>query len=161
MSRSVDVVHFRPTDPDELVEVMEALADARDGWVNLQAIVGEDDEADAPPARAGVFGWLSARGPEVPVASWVPGSTTRRGHEPDSLGIQHAAGPRAAVTLADAGLPVPSGWRRVGDHPKRGLVLELPDGVSPRTVLSWALPAMGVLAGRALPDTWVAVVHRR
>lgn len=164
MSRTTEVVRFRPTEPTELLTVMDELATARSGWVNLQAVVG-DEEAPAPdaqPGRAGVFAWLSSRGPEVPVASWVPGPTTRKGgHEPDSLGIQHAAGPRAADTLATSGLPVPSTWRRVADHPRRGLVMELPDGVPPSVVLEWSFPAMNILAGAPLPDTWVAIVHRR
>jgi hypothetical protein len=164
VSRSTEVVHFRRSDPRQLLEVLDGLAAARDGWVNVQAVLDDDETAapDAAPGQAGVFGWLSSRGPAVPVATWVPGTTKRNGgHEPDSLGIQHGAGPRAAVTLADAGLPVPSTWRRVGDHPKRGLVMELPDGVDPKTVLEWAFPAMNVLASTPLPDTWVAIVHRR
>ena len=164
MSRSTEVVRFRPTDTTGLLTVMDELAETRGGWVNLQAVV-DDDESPAPdarPGRAGVFAWLSSRGPAVPIASWVPGSATRKGgHEPDSLGIQHAAGPHAAVTLADTGLPVPPTWRRVADHPRRGLVVELPDGVSPAAVLDWAFPAMNILAGAPLPDTWVAIVHRR
>ena len=69
----------------------------------------------------------------------VPGPPTRQGHEPDSLGIEHDAGRFAATQLADAGVPVPSGWRRLGDHPRRGLVLELPDGTEPAVVLDWLL----------------------
>jgi hypothetical protein len=163
MTRSTEVLHFSPTDLAALSTVLDELAATRNGWVNLQALVDDEDMApDARPGRAGVFAWLSSSGPAVPIASWVPGPTTRKGgHEPDSLGIQHAAGPRAAVTLAEAGLPVPSTWRRVADHPRRGLVMELPDDVTPTMVLDWAFPAMNVLAGAPLPDTWVAVVHRR
>lgn len=193
---------------------MRELAEQRDGWVNVQAHVPDDESGAAPgtdpwgegpvasgaptgapapgsadhggstpgqvndsaaaaaaddvgglpgtaPVNAGLFGWLSGRGPAVPVATWVPGSVTRRGTEPDSIGIQHGAGPRAFARLAEAGVAVPAGWRRLGDHPRRGLVVELPDGTDPQVALDWCLAACAVLSPAPLPDEWVAVVHRR
>ena len=49
----------------------------------------------------------------------------------------------------------------LSDHPKRGLVLSLPDGTTPTVVLAWLFAACDVLAPDPLPDTWVAIVHRR
>ena len=89
-----------------------------------------------------------------------PGSRarpTRQGHEPDSLGIEHDAGRFAATQLADAGVPLPSGWRRLGDHPRRGLVLELPRRHRTGRGARLAVPRQrraGVAA--PLPPTWVA-----
>ena len=162
MSRPPEVVRFERTDPAALLATMQDLARDRNGWVNLQAVGKEiDDVPDAPPGRAGMFAWLSPRRTVIPVSTWVPGPPTRHGHEPDSLGIEHDAGRFAATQLADAGVPVPSGWRRLGDHPRRGLVLELPEGTEPADVLDWLFRANDVLASTPLPPTWVAVVHRR
>jgi hypothetical protein len=157
----VELVHVRRSAPQELLAVMADLAARRDGWINLQADVGDDEGPEPAPARAGAFALFPARGPDVPVCTWVPGPDGRRGPEPDSVGIQHGSGPRALRRLADAGSAPPAGWRMRADHPKRGLVLELPSGTDPATVLTWIFAASDVLAGAELPDQWLAAVHRR
>jgi hypothetical protein len=161
VTRSTQIVEFLRGEPAQLLGVMHGLADARDGWVNLQAVVDEDETPDAQPARAGVFALVSGRGPTVPVSSWVPGQHTRRGQEPDSVGIQHGAGPKAARRLVEAGVTPPEGSTLLGDHPRRGLVVELPPGTAPETVLDFVLAASDVLTPFRLPDTWVAIVHHR
>ena len=49
----------------------------------------------------------------------------------------------------------------LSDHPRRGLVLSLPNGTLPPIVLAWLFAASDVLAPDPLPDTWVAIVHHR
>jgi hypothetical protein len=156
-----ELLAFRRSDPAPLLEVMRTLAATGEGWVNLQARLPDDDEQAGPQRpRAGVFALFRGRGPTIPVVTWVPAEP---GRSPaiDSVGIQHGAGPRAVDQLADAGLPVPAGWRRAADHPGRGLVLELASGTDPDDVLLWALPACQVLSDVDLPDTWVASIDRR
>jgi hypothetical protein len=161
VARSTEVVELYRSQPQQLLDVMRGLAEARDGWVNLQAVVDEDETPDAPPARAGLFALVSGRGPSVPVSSWVPGQPTRRGQGPDSLGIQHGAGPKARFRLRDAGVFAPDGATILSDHPKRGLVLSLPAGTSVESVLDLVFAASDVLTPFVLPDTWVGIVHRR
>jgi len=156
-----ELLAFTRSDPAPLIEVMRTLATTGEGWVNLQARFPDEDEQVGPQRpRAGVFALFRGRGPTVPVITWVP---VEPGRTPavDSLGIQHGAGPKAVAQLAEAGLPVPAGWRTAGDHPGRGLVLELAAGTDPGDILSWALPASQVLSDVTLPDTWVASVDRR
>ncbi|HEY6532764.1 MAG TPA: hypothetical protein VIY72_10685, partial [Acidimicrobiales bacterium] len=119
MARSAEVVEFLRHQPDELLTVMQGLAEHRDGWVNLQAVVDEAETPDAPPARAGLFAMVSGRGPAIPVASWVPGERNRRGQESDSVGIQHGAGPKARFRLREAGVTAPEGSTVLSDHPRR------------------------------------------
>ena len=164
MARSRELVRFRPDQADDLLAVLRDLAAHRDGWVNVQADVEDDEEEGGPdsrPGRAGVFALFSGRGPSVPIGTWVPGARTAKGDEPDSLGLQHSAGPRAFPRLRDAGVEPPPGFRLAGDHPKRGLVLEGPPGTDPATLLAWLVSASAVLADRPLPDAWVAIAHRR
>ena len=139
------------------------VARRRDGWANIQAVLDPEGDGvpDLAPTRAGMFGFLSSRGPAVPVTSWVPGKETGRATEPDSLGIQHSAGPRAILRLANAGVPLPEGWTRLSDHARRGLVLSIPAGSDPAVIVSWLLRASDALAPGPLPETWVAVIHRR
>ena len=162
MTREAEVVRFLRGQAVAIVEVMRGLARDRSGWVNLQA-VGEDPD-NAPeivPGRAGMFAWLTSRRITVPVATWVPGLATRHGHDADSIGIQHDAGRFAARQLEEAGVVVPSSWRRMADHPRRGLVFEFPDGIDAADILEWLFKASDVLSTAPLPPTWVAIVHRR
>jgi hypothetical protein len=161
VSRRTDVVTFFRSDPSALLEVLAELARDRDGWVNLHAVEADEEAHDAAPARAGLFNLVTARGPRIPVGTWVPGEVSARRAEPDSVGIQHPSGPKARFTLRDAGVMPPEGASVLSDHPRRGLVLSVPNGTDPAVVLSWLFAASDVLARDPLPDTWVAMVHRR
>lgn len=161
MSRRTEVVHFFRSDPAELLRVLDALGRDRDGWVNLQPVEDDENAPDAPPARAGMFNFLTARGPSLPVGTWVPGEVGPKRSERDSLGIQHPAGPKANRQLLAAGVTPPEGATLLSDHPRRGLVLSLPNGTPPAEVLRWLFAASDVLARAPLPDTWVAIVHHR
>ena len=81
--------------------------------------------------------------------------------EPTSLGLQHPGGRRAIWRLRDAGIVVPDGWKVLSDHPRRGLVLSLPDGTDPQLTLDWLVRAAVELTEMALPDVWRAAVYRR
>jgi hypothetical protein len=116
-------------------------------FVNLQP--GVDDAEVPPPSVLG--SWFSARGPVVPLATWTP----------EEIGVQHGAGPKALDRLADAGHPVPDSWRRVADHPKRGLVLRPPPGEDPAVVLRWLVRAAELLCPLEITGPWRATVHRR
>lgn len=159
MAPRPELFEFDPSAPAGVVGCMRDLARTRDGWVNLQPLV---DERDIPQTSVGLLGWMSSRGPAVPKATWVPGETKRNGSiDPDSIGLQHRGGPRARATLAENGSPIPTGWKLLTDHPKRGLVIELPPDVEPEDIVRWLVTAARVLSPTVLPDTWVAAVHRR
>lgn len=160
MARSPEIIELTAADRGPLLERMEQLADRRDGWVNLQP-VPPDEELTTRQGQAGLFGLLSGRGPDLPIATWVPGELTRKGVEPDSIGLQHAGGPKARFRLADLGVPVPAGWRVLADHPRRGLVIELPPTTPPSEALDWLLRAAAALSPVELPERWVALVYGR
>jgi hypothetical protein len=161
VSHRTAVVDFFRSDPTQLLAVLDELAAAGDGWVNLQAVEDDEEAPDAQPARAGLFSLVGGRGPRIPIGTWVPGERGGRRRDPDSIGIQHAAGPKALRRLVAAGVTPPDGASLLSDHPKRGLVLALADGTSPALVLAWLFAACEVLSSDPLPDTWVAIVHRR
>jgi hypothetical protein len=161
VSRRTEVVHFFRSDPSELLGVLDALGTERDGWVNLQPVEDEKEAPDAAPTRSGIFSLVSPRGPKIPISTWVPGEVSAKRSEPDSLGIQHGAGPKAYRQLLAAGVTPPEGATMLSDHPRRGLVLSVPNGTSAAVVLAWLFDASRVLASDPLPDTWVAIVHHR
>lgn len=152
-----ETIEFWSSDPSTLVPRLRALATARDGWVNLHPLV---DPAEVPRNSLGLLGWVQAKGPAVPEATWVPGVAGRRGPRPDAVGLQHSGGPKARLRLAEAGVPIPEGWRLKADHPRRGLVLELPEGTDPQVIVSWLLRAARALSTLTLPDAWIAAFHK-
>jgi hypothetical protein len=81
---------------------------------------------------------FSKRGPAVPLATWTPEVTGRR-PEPATVGVQHGIGSALRARLAGTAAQVPEGWRVVGDHPRRGLVVQVPAGVGDTAVASWLL----------------------
>ena len=133
---------------------MSRLRAAGRGWINLAPEVPEEEEVPAP----GLFSLLSARGPAVPLCTWV-GPHTRRGQlRPAQLGIQHATGTRTAARLDGLGLGVPSGWRVRQDHPRRGLVVDVMLDAADADVLDWLLDAGQALCPVTTTGAWLGDV---
>jgi hypothetical protein len=148
------VVDFHQDEPDAVLDAMTDLRGRHRGWVNLHPAFDEDRQ----PSPEGLFRVFSARGPAVPVCTWVAGEHTR-GVEHISIGVQHGAGPKAVTTLAEAGHPVPTDWHVFTDHPKRGLVVAVPLATPDADVLAWLLRAGGSLTAVALTGRWHALVY--
>ena len=150
-------VEFNETDPTPVLPYFAELAAAGAGWINFEP--GYDAE-DAPPERS-LFGLVfSARGPDIPLCTWVPPQAKRRGlSEPQSVGVQHGAGPKAVDKLAARGVDVPAGWRVMQDHSRRGLVLAVPDAVEPAAIVEWLIEAGTALCPIQLSGWWRAAVH--
>lgn len=144
--------------PDGTVEVvqrMDRIAAAHDGWMNLLPGVPEED---VPPPRAGPFSAIFGSGdPPVSMCTWMPpgGPGSRRGGE-ETVGIMHARGRGAAAQLASLGVPVPTGWTVRQDHVKRGLIVRPAAGTTHDEVLAWMLAAGAALSVVPLTGRWKA-----
>ncbi|MDY7101593.1 MAG: hypothetical protein S0880_10435 [Actinomycetota bacterium] len=116
-----------------------------------------EDDGWRPP---GLFARLvTTRGPMVPVITVMGRARGRRSEpRPRELGLLHAAGTRAVARLRDEGHGPGTGWRVRQDHPRRGLVIDVPADVSSAEVVEWALTAAQVLSGFSF-DEWVATAH--
>lgn len=134
---------------------MLAMAARGEGWINLSPGLDVDEP---PPPRSGLASLFGARGPVVPLATWAPA----HGRNPATVGIHHGEGPRAIALLIDRGLPLPEGWRRLQDHPKRGLVLAPTPASTPAeldAVLEWLLRATGALCPVRRTGEWRAYCY--
>lgn len=152
------MVEFVPGDPAAVVAIMDELAAEAVGWINLQPAVEPDD---LPPPPGELRQLFSARGPEVPLATWTPGAVRRDGSPgPEEVGIQHGTGRKARDHLADHGGGVPAGWPVRQDNPRRGLVVEVPLGTPHQEILGWVLPAAGILSEVPFAGPWRAAVFR-
>jgi hypothetical protein len=153
--REPRVIVFDEQRRGAVVARMSVIAAAASGWVNLSP--GLDVDVPPPPrsSLADIFG---ARGPTVPLATWAPAHK----RTPASLGVQHGQGPGAIALLADQGIVVPDGWRKLQDHPKRGLVLATPPGTAPDDLdvaLAWLLRAAGALCRVPRTGEWRAYCY--
>jgi hypothetical protein len=158
ITRQPELIQFTPDDRRAVIEVMRRLLHDRDGWLNLQPAVDPDELPDTPPVLERLF---TAKGPRVPLGSWVPGERKRNGTvEPVSLGLQHGGGPKAIPRLRELGLGPRAGWRVLSDNPRRGFVVLVPDDEDPEVALTWLVDAARALTGFDLPATWVAGVFR-
>lgn len=156
MPRQVETIEFRIEDTGPVVDAMRRLSEVHDGWLNLAPFVPDED---VPPAPSGLWGLLSGPAHDVPLCTWVPGGVHRDSVAPDSLGIQHSAGTRAVALLRSVGVVLPNGWRPVQDHPRRGLVVQVPAGTPMSDELSWLMEAGAALSKVPIRAGWIAEVH--
>ena len=97
----IEILHI-DDDHGPLVEAVAVLATKAEGWMNVEPAVDDEDRVEPP----GMFTWFTARGPKVPVGTFVPGS----GRDPASVGLSHGAGRDAVEHLVAAGVaPPPTG----------------------------------------------------
>ncbi len=158
MTEPAEVVTFDPDAPEEVVVQMRALASAHAGWLNVTPAV--PPEQVAPPA-GGLGPLFGGRGPQVPLATWMPGSPTKQGTiGPTQLGIQHGWGRQARPRLAELGLWPWPGWWITSDNARRGIVVEAPDGGDPAEQLDWLVTASLALTSVEVPRAWRATVYR-
>jgi len=134
--------------------------DGAGGWINIEPRLPVD-VLDQVPRRSGLGAWFSGRGPQLPMATWIPSSESNRRSSPAQVGIEHGTGPNALARLEEGGHPLPKTWTRRQDHAKHGIVAELPSEASPGDVVEWLVEATSMLSDVvALGDRWQAVVHR-
>jgi hypothetical protein len=164
---ATDVLEFTADHRGDLVARLDDLAGTGRGWVNLLPEVSTDGEDTArvlpprvqqPGVLGGVFATLfTSRGPGVPMATWT--APSRRGSKIARVGIEHGAGPKAKLRLAQAGHAVPARWRVVQDHPRTGLVVDPAPSASTDEVVAWLLGAVGILCPVRLSGAWLAEIH--
>ena len=155
---AAEQLEFEPGTRSGVVARMDGVAGSRSGrggWINFHPRVDDDSEV---PEGSSLFGIFSASGPAVPICTWMPGKWRGDRRDPVSIGVQHAAGPRAVSRLASLGVEVPTGWRVRQDHPRRGLVIMVPADQDHDTTLGWLLRAGAALSAVPLTGTWRADV---
>ncbi|HSL56586.1 MAG TPA: hypothetical protein VK866_01970 [Acidimicrobiales bacterium] len=159
---SPELVPLPGGDPDPVAAHLARSRAAGRGWVNLAPVGDDDDPVTRHRSVPGaIFGSVSGRGPQRPRVTWTPPEPRRRNVRPGAIGIEHPAGARVVPRLADAGWPVPAGWRVAQDHALRGLVVEVPpdDPGGDVAALRWAVAAARVLAPDTAGGDWVAEIH--
>ncbi len=122
-------------DIEALLGQMRRVHASGSGWLNLLPVIDPDTPVPATPSALAVF---SKRGPAVPLVTWTPATGGSR-PEPTTLGVQHGVGSALAARLPGTAAAIPEGWRVVSDHPRRGLVVQVPGDVDESAVAAWLL----------------------
>lgn len=154
--RQVEHLRFAVGALEPLVDVMDRLTRAGDGWVNL---VPDTEDADDRPTALPFFTLFGGGGKASTMVTWIPSRTGRRGAVWQTLGISHAGGRRAVALLAAAGVRVPERWTVEQDHPRRGLIVHPPAGETSDAILTWALRAVEILESPRQFPRWRGDVH--
>ncbi len=153
MAAEPDVVAFAPDDPAALTQVIDQLSSAGHGGVNVYPGV---DPAVLPGEREGWLAIFTNRGPGLPQATYVavapPGRAT--------LGLRHGLGTTVTKHLTEEGVVTPDAWRKLNDHPKRGLVLSLPADIAPGAVAGWVVAALDAVVPAKPDRDWVLETYR-
>ncbi len=158
--RPTETIEFGPADVSGVVDRMDRLAAAGDGWVNF--LPGMPEGEAEQPSRGFLGALFSATQAPASMATWMPAGGARRSTASGSeqtVGLLHPRGRAAVARLASAGVAVPAGWRVGQDHARRGLIVHPPSGAPPGDVVSWTLRAGEALAAGPLTGRWQARVY--
>ena len=152
-SYSTEVFHVRAGDHAELVAAIGSAMSDADAWVNVEPVVDDSHRTEVP----GIFAWFSARGPQVPVGTFVFSGP----EVAVSVGLDHGTGRGAGDRLVAGGVEVPEAWVLKQDHPKTGLVWELhPEGVDAEAVVRLLLEGTSLLCPIPVEGQWTATLNR-
>ena len=153
VSYSTEVFHVQAGDHAELVAAIGSAMSGANAWVNVEPVVDDSQRIEVP----GIFAWFSARGPQVPVGTFVYSG-------PDvaaSVGLDHGTGRGAGDRLTAGGVEAPAAWVLKQDHSKTGLVWELhPEGVDAGAVVRLLLEGTSLLCPIPVKGRWTATLNR-
>ena len=156
-SRSVERFEFRPHELGRVVRCLESMTVERQGWVNL--LPGIEEGPAQTDELPGIFGLLGGGPPPVTMCTWVPPRSGRTGAEEVTIGVLHPLRRKVLRELADASMGLPPDWRLTQDHPRRGLVVNVPLNTPAEDVVAWLLGAGTLLCPMPLTGSWQAEVH--
>ncbi len=135
---------FSPTAVGPVVALMERYSYVPDSifWFNIEPNVDRDS------VHTGSIFWkaFSSRGPRIPQFTWTS-ATDRKGiYQPSEVGLTHPTGASVLDRIQNFQINVPDEWRLIQDHPKRGIVFQLPTTYDPEEVIIFATSVIPVVS---------------
>ena len=130
-------------------EIVVALIEQHVAGVNSLFWLNVEPDVHGKDIHTGSIFWkaFSSRGPVIPKFTWVSASTSKSGnYQPAQLGLTHPTGNAVLQRLRDFNLTVSDDWMLQQDHPKRGLVFQLPREYDAGKVIDFGLSAIPVLS---------------
>ena len=104
-------------------------------WINVPSILA-------------VFFWkaFSSRGPRIPQFTWTSATDRKGNFQPSEIGLTHPTGIAVLDRIKSFQINVPNEWQLIQDHPKRGIVFQLPETYDPEEVVVFATSVIPVVS---------------
>ena len=156
MAIRYNTFHFSADHFDEVIVVLQVNnhVNEQNFWLHVEPFIEEGQVH-----TSSIF-WrmFSSRGPIVPKFTWVPSYERKEQMMPAQIGITHPVGTDAVNRLKDFDIEIPKSWMLNQDHPKRGIVISLPEVYSEHEVVDFAVRSLEVLSPFKFDGNYVASV---
>ena len=135
---------FSPTTVGPVVELMNRYIYTSDSifWFNIEP------DVDERSIHTGSILWkaFSSRGPRIPQFTWTSATDRKGNYQPSEIGLTHPTGIAVLERIKGFQINIPDEWRLIQDHPKRGIVFQLPATYDSEEVVMFATSVIPVVS---------------
>ncbi|MEC7715270.1 MAG: hypothetical protein VYC14_04900 [Actinomycetota bacterium] len=135
---------FSPTTVGPVVELMNRYRYTSDSifWFNIEP------DVDERSIHTGSIFWkaFSSRGPRIPQFTWTSATDRKGNYQPSEIGLTHPTGIAVLERIKSFQINIPDEWRLIQDHPKRGIVFQLPATYDSEEVVMFATSVIPVVS---------------
>ena len=135
---------FSPTTVGPVVELMNRYRYTSDSifWFNIEP------DVDERSIHTGSIFWkaFSSRGPRIPQFTWTSATDRKGNYQPSEIGLTHPTGIAVLERIKGFQINIPDEWRLIQDHPKRGIVFQLPATYDSEEVVMFATSVIPVVS---------------
>ena len=138
------ILKFSPTTVGPVVELMNRYRYTSDSifWFNIEP------DVDERSIHTGSIFWkaFSSRGPRIPQFTWTSATDRKGNYQPSEIGLTHPTGIAVLERIKSFQINIPDEWRLIQDHPKRGIVFQLPATYDSEEVVMFATSVIPVVS---------------
>ena len=135
---------FSPTTVGPVIDLMDRYRYTSDSifWFNIEP------DVDQRSVHTGSIFWkaFSSRGPRIPQFTWTSATDRKGNFQPSEIGLTHPTGIAVLDRIKSFQINVPNEWQLIQDHPKRGIVFQLPETYDPEEVVVFATSVIPVVS---------------
>ncbi|MED5230108.1 MAG: hypothetical protein VX754_04325 [Actinomycetota bacterium] len=135
---------FSPATVGPVIDLMDRYRYTSDSifWFNIEP------DVDERSVHTGSIFWkaFSSRGPRIPQFTWTSATDRKGNFQPSEIGLTHPTGIAVLDRIKSFQINVPNEWQLIQDHPKRGIVFQLPETYDPEEVVVFATSVIPVVS---------------
>ena len=135
---------FSPATVGPVIDLMDRYRYTSDSifWFNIEP------DVDQRSVHTGSIFWkaFSSRGPRIPQFTWTSATDRKGNFQPSEIGLTHPTGIAVLDRIKSFQINVPNEWQLIQDHPKRGIVFQLPETYDPEEVVVCATSVIPVVS---------------
>ena len=135
---------FSPATVGPVIDLMDRYRYTSDSifWFNIEP------DVDQRSVHTGSIFWkaFSSRGPRIHQFTWTSATDRKGNFQPSEIGLTHPTGIAVLDRIKSFQINVPNEWQLIQDHPKRGIVFQLPGTYDPEEVVVFATSVIPVVS---------------